>query len=173
MRDPVARCLWKRTAQPTPTDLHKFEVGQSRSSVRQRLGAPEVSAFEADGTKCEMYRLYTRGYGAGGKAGVALLEGTADVLTLGLSEIVLTPTEALTKNEKHPVTFCYSSDRLVGVKPGVLVSSNIHFHEKAVVQQPSHSTELIPAPLHPLKQPASEPPAVTPPFPPTIIVPAS
>lgn len=161
--------------RPTPTDLHKFEVGQSRNSVRQRLGAPDVSALQADGTNCEIYHLYTRGYGAGGKAGVAILEGTADVLTLGLTEIVLTPTEALTKNEKHPVTFCYSSDKLVRVKPGVVASSNIAFHKQAVVQHRSQppSTAPVAAPQHALEQPTSEQPAAVPPLPPTVIVPAS
>jgi hypothetical protein len=87
--------------RPTPTDLHKFEVGQSRDSVRQRLGPPDDSVVQTDGTNCDRYLLYTKGYGTGGKAGVALLEGAADVLTLGLTEIVLTPTEALTKSRSH------------------------------------------------------------------------
>jgi hypothetical protein len=108
--------IFMEANRPTPTNLHKFEVGQSRDSVRQRLGAPDDSVIQADGTNCDSYQLYTKGYGTGGKAGVALQEGAADVLTLGLTEIVLTPTEVLTKNEKHPVAFCYSSDKLVRVK---------------------------------------------------------
>ena len=97
------------------------------------------------------------------------------VLTLGLTEIVLTPTEALTENEKYPVTFCYSSDKLVRVKPGVVASSNIAFHKQAVVQQRSlpPSRAPFPAPQHALEQPTSEQPAATPPLPPTVIVPAS
>jgi hypothetical protein len=167
--------VFMEASRPTPTDLHKFEVGQSRNFVRQRFGAPDVSALQADGTNCEIYHLYTRGYGAGGKAGVAILEGAADVLTLGLTEIVLTPTEALTRNEKHPVTFCYSSDKLVRVKPGAVASSNIAFHKQAVVQQRSQSTSTapVPTPQHALEQPTSEQPAATPSLPPTVIVPAS
>jgi hypothetical protein len=160
--------------RPTPTDLHKFEVGQSRDSVRQRLGAPDDSVIQTDGTNCDSYQLYTKGYGAGGKAGVALLEGAADVLTLGLTEIVLTPTEALTKNEKHPVAFCYSSEKLVRVKR-VVVTNSVAFHQQPIVQQHSNpaSTSPVSALQHASERPTSEQPAAGPPLPPTVIVPAS
>src|ERR1700730_17358639 len=158
----------------TPTDLHKFEVGQSRDSVRQRVGAPDDSVIQTDGTSCDSYQLYTKGYGAGGKAGVALLEGAADVLTLGLSEIVLTPTESLTKNEKHSVAFCYSTDKLVRVKRAI-VTNSITFHKQSVVQQHSKpaSTSSVSALQHSLERSTSEQPAAGPPLPPTVIVPAS
>jgi hypothetical protein len=161
-------------SRPIPTDLRKFGVGQSHESVRQRLGMPDYSVVQADGTNCDSYRLYTKGYGEGGKAGVALLEGTADVLTLGLMEIVLTPTEALTKNEKHPVVFCYSSDKLVRVERGV-VTNSIAFEQKPTAQQHQKpaSTSSVSAPPHASELPPSEQPAFGSPLPPTIIVPAS
>ena len=158
--------------RPIPTDLHKFEVGQSRDSVLQRLGAPDDSVIQTDGTSCDSYQRYTKGYGAGGKAGVALLEGAADVLTLGLSEIVLTPTEALTKNEKHSVAFCYSTDKLVRVKRAVIKDS-IVFHTQPIVQQSKPaSTSSVSARQHASDRPTSEQP-VAEPLPPTVIVPAS
>jgi hypothetical protein len=128
-------------------------------------------ALQADGTNCESYHFYTRGYGTGGKAGIALLEGMADVFTFGLTEIVLAPTEALTKNQKPPVTFCYSSDKLVRLRPGVVANSNIAFHKQTVVQERRQSPLTAPVPA--LEQPISEQPAVTPLLPPTVIVPAS
>jgi hypothetical protein len=160
--------------RPIPTDLHKFEVGQSRDSVLQRLGAPDDSVIQTDGTSCDSYRLYTKGYGAGGKTGVALLEGAADVLTLGLSEIVLTPTEALTKNEKHSVAFCYSMDKLVRVERAI-VTNSITFHKQSVMQKHSKpaSTSSVSALQHSSERSTSEQPAAGPPLPPTVIVPAS
>jgi hypothetical protein len=160
--------------RPIPTDLHKFEVGQSRDSVLQRLGAPDDSVIQTDGTNCDSYQLYTKGYGVGGKAGVALLEGAADVLTLGLTEIVLTPTEALTKNEKHSVAFCYSSDKLVRLK-GAIVPNSIAFHKQSIVQQHSKpaSTSSVSALQHASERSTSEQPAAGPPLPPTVILPAS
>jgi len=160
--------------RPIPTDLHKFEVGQSRDSVRQRLGDPDDSVIQIDGTDCDSYKLFTKGYGAGGKVGVALLEGAADVLTLGLTEIVLTPTEVLTKNEQHPVAFCYSSGKLVRVKRA-LVTNAVASHKQPSVQQQSKpvSTSPVSALPHATERPTSEQPAAGPPLPPTVIVPAS
>jgi hypothetical protein len=61
-----------------------------------------------DGPKsCDIYHLYTKGPNAAGKAGIALVEGAADVFTLGLAEVVTTPVEAGTKNSLYPVTMCY------------------------------------------------------------------
>ena len=70
---------------------------------------------EPDGATCDYYKLYTRGYGAGGKIPIAVGEAAADVFTIGLAEIVLTPTEGVTRNEKHPVAFCYVNQKLVRV----------------------------------------------------------
>ena len=41
--------------------------------------------------------------------------GAADFFTLGLAEVALTPTEGVTKNEKHPVTVCYNGQKLVRI----------------------------------------------------------
>ena len=163
--------IFMEANRPTPTNLHKFEVGQSRDSVRQRLGAPDDSVIQTDGTNCDSYQLYTRGYGAGGKVGVALLEGAADVLTLGLTEVVLTPTEVLTKNEKHPVSFCYSSDKLVRVKRAV-VTDSIIFHRQPIVEHSKPASTSVSARQHGSERPTSAP-AAEPPLPPTVILPAS
>jgi hypothetical protein len=103
------------STRPTPVDLTQFHDGQSRDSVLEQLGSPEGTFAESDGVSCDNYRLYTKGYGAGGKIPIAIAEGAADVFTLGLAEAVLTPTEGATKNEKHPVTFCYKNQALARV----------------------------------------------------------
>jgi hypothetical protein len=54
--------------------------------------------------------LYTHGPSGAGKGAIAAGEVIADVFTLGLAEIIFTPTEAATKNTKHTVIFCYSPD---------------------------------------------------------------
>jgi hypothetical protein len=114
--------------RPTPVDLNDYREGMSRDAVLEKLGAPDSTAVESDGTSCDLYKLYTRGYGAGGKIPIAIAEGAADFFTLGLAEIILTPTEGVTKNEKHPVTFCYSGQKLVRItgegQPNVSASPN-------------------------------------------------
>src|SRR6266851_3574678 len=94
--------VYMEATRPTPVDLSKFEPGQSRDNVVEQLGTPKGTTREADGVSCDSYELYTKGYGAGGKVPVAFLEGAADVVTLGLAEVVTTPIEAGTKNALHP-----------------------------------------------------------------------
>jgi hypothetical protein len=101
--------------RPTPVDLEKFQPGDSRSSVTQELGSPVTTSKGAGATSCDLYLLYTKGYGVAGKAPIAVGELAADVFTVGLAEIVLSPTEAATRNEKRTVWFCYQNDALLSV----------------------------------------------------------
>ena len=101
--------------RPTPVELAKFHPGDSRSSITQELGAPVTTSKGGGGTSCDLYLLYTRGYGVAGKAPIAVGELAADVFTVGLAEIVLSPTEAATRNEKRTVWFCYQNDALLNV----------------------------------------------------------
>ena len=101
--------------RPTPIDLGKFHPGDSRSSITQELGSPVTTSKGAGDTSCDLYLLYTKGYGFAGKAPIAVGELAADVFTIGLAEIVLSPTEAATRNEKRTVWFCYQNDALLSV----------------------------------------------------------
>src|SRR5712692_8654359 len=112
----LAACsVYMEATRPTPVDLNDYQLGMTRDAVLEKLGAPDSTALESDGMSCDFYRLYTRGYGAGGKIPIAVAEGAADVFTLGLAEIVLTPTEGVTKNEKHPITICYNGQKLARI----------------------------------------------------------
>ena len=112
----LSGCLvYMEATRPTPVDLSQFQPGDTRDSVIQKVGAPLTVSSEADGASCDYYNLYTRGYGAAGKAGIALVEGAADVFTLGAAELLLTPVEFVSKNETHPVTFCYRDGRLAQI----------------------------------------------------------
>jgi hypothetical protein len=112
----TACSVYMEATRPTPTDLNYFQVGMTRDQVVQKLGAPDTTAVQPDDqTSCDFYKLYTRGYGAGGKVPIAVAEAAADFFTLGLAEVALTPTEGVTKNEKHPVQFCYKGQELVRI----------------------------------------------------------
>jgi hypothetical protein len=82
--------------------------------MRPDQGQP-VTTTDADSASCDLYSLHLSGYGAGGKASIALGEVAADVFTLGIAEIVSTPTEALTRNKTTPVWFCYKNDTLARI----------------------------------------------------------
>jgi hypothetical protein len=112
----VSGCsVYMEATRPTPVDLAKFNPGDSRSSVTQELGAPVSTSKGVGGTSCDLYLLYTKGYGVAGKAPIAVGELAADVFTIGLAEIILSPTEAVTRNEKRTVWFCYQNDALSSV----------------------------------------------------------
>jgi hypothetical protein len=98
--------------RPDPVDLTQFHPGDRRIDVVKVLGPPLTSMN--DGPKsCDIYHLYTRGPNSAGKAGIALVEGAADVFTLGLAEVVATPVEAGTKNSLYPVTMCYNQNAIL------------------------------------------------------------
>jgi hypothetical protein len=112
----VAACsVYMEATRPTPVDLTQYQEGMMRDSVLEKLGAPDSTALESDGLSCDFYKLYTHGYGAGGKIPIAIAESAADFFTLGLAEVALTPTEGVTKNEKHPVTVCYNGQKLARI----------------------------------------------------------
>ncbi len=100
--------------RPDPIDLSKFTPGEKRMQVLAELGSPMSST--PDGTRsCDIYKLVTHGPDPVGKGFIAAGEVAGDIFTLGLSEVLWTPAEAMTKNGKHAVLFCYDQS-------GVLVS---------------------------------------------------
>jgi hypothetical protein len=107
--------------RPTPVNLSQFDPGESRDEVISVIGTPTGSTNASDGASCDSYQLYTRGYGAAGKVGIAVLEGAADAFTLGLAETITSPVEGVTQNERHPVLFCYKDSKLVRLTDSCLL----------------------------------------------------
>src|SRR5260221_11593495 len=107
--------IYMEATRPTPVDLAKFHPGDSRAAITQELGSQVTTSKAAGGTSCDLYLLSTKGYGVAGKAPISIGELAADFFTVGLAEIVLSPTEAATRNEKRTVWFCYQSDALLSV----------------------------------------------------------
>jgi hypothetical protein len=77
--------------QPDAKNVDLFRVGTPRALLLAEFGLPVVSE-ERKGKKFEIFK-FTNGYSAGAKAGRAVFHGAADVLTLGIWEVVGTPTE--------------------------------------------------------------------------------
>jgi hypothetical protein len=116
--------VYMEETRPEPTRLDQFQPGESRDDVLEKLGQP-ITTADHDGASCDLYQLYLSGYGQGGKAPIALAETAADVFTLGLAEIVSTPTEEMTKNQKSPVWFCYKNGALASITKGHLEQETI------------------------------------------------
>lgn len=79
--------------QPNRKDTSLFKEGTPRSLLVAEFGAPATSE-ERNGKKYEIFK-FTQGYSGPTKVGRALFHGTADVFSLGLWEVVGTPTEMI------------------------------------------------------------------------------
>lgn len=95
--------------RPDPVDLQSFTPGETRVEVVSSIGSPSSNITDR-GKSCDVYRLYTHGPGAVTRGAIAVGEAAADVVTLCLAEVVLTPAEAITRNGQRTVLFCYKGD---------------------------------------------------------------
>ncbi len=98
---PAAGCsVYMAASQPEKKDLSALDSGgMPRDHVIAKLGAPTSSTMHEDGTRTDIYEFY-EGSAGGWKVGRATFHAVADVFTLGLWEIVGTPTEMAVKGEK-------------------------------------------------------------------------
>jgi len=110
--------------RPDPVDLSQFANGQTRLSVVSQLGSP-TSTIQNKDASCDIYKLYTDGPDSGSKGAIVAGYAIADVLTLGLTEVIFTPVEAATKSDKKTVLFCYGAeDKLVSLSQSDTPSGN-------------------------------------------------
>lgn len=95
--------------QPNHVDTNQLSAGGlSRDMVIERLGAPKSSVKNADGTREDIFEFF-EGSKTGWKVGRGLFHLGADIVSLGLWELVATPGEYLLK-ESSKVTARASFD---------------------------------------------------------------
>lgn len=98
-----------------PVDLTQFNESTDRFAVLGTLGEP-AGTVTHEGRRCDIYKLYTSGLGAGGKAAVKAAEVLTSVATLGLAQIIWAPVRAGTRPKQHTVLMCYAAnDALVEI----------------------------------------------------------
>lgn len=89
-------------------DTSVLAVGASRDTVIARLGPPQTTVTDSDGTLIDSWDIVK---GNQPSAGRALAHGAMDVLTWGLWEVVGTPVELAAGQEKHTIyTVRYDAD---------------------------------------------------------------
>ena len=98
--------------QPDKKDVSVFNVGTPRTHVIAEAGRPYYTKENADGTLTDTF-VFVQGYSSGSKAGRALFHGAADVLTLGLWEVIGTPVEAVADGTEVKVQVEYDADEKV------------------------------------------------------------
>jgi len=108
----VSGCsVYMAAKQPDKKDLGVLSPGTPRSLLLAELGQP-VASEERDGRRVDIF-TFTQGYGTATKTGRALFHGAADVFTLGLWEVVGTPTEAIFDGDKLSFEVRYDGDEKV------------------------------------------------------------
>ena len=97
--------------QPGKKNVALFKAGTPRSILLAEFGNPIVSE-ERNGKKYEIFK-FVQGYSAGAKAGRAVFHGAADVLTLGVWEVVGTPTEGVFSGKELSYEVSYDENNRI------------------------------------------------------------
>jgi hypothetical protein len=104
--------VYMAATQPGKKDLGVLSAGTPRQAVMAELGAP-IDTREAGPGKVDIYK-FTQGYHGVWKGARAVGHGAADVLTLGLWEVVGTPIEGVANGTEMTIEVTYDqSDRVV------------------------------------------------------------
>ena len=89
---PISGCsVFMAAKQPPAKNIELFKIGTPRDELIAEFGAPYISE-ENDGKQVEIF-LFVQGYSKAVKTGRVVFHTVADVMTLGLWEIIGTPTE--------------------------------------------------------------------------------
>ncbi len=107
----VGCSVFMAAKQETKKDLSVLEVGTDRSYLIGEFGAPEWSG-EKDGKKVDIYK-FVQGYSKGAKVGRAFFHGTADIFSLGLWEVIGTPTEMIADGKELKIEVTYDANNFV------------------------------------------------------------
>ena len=98
--------------QPKKKNLAVLAPGTQRPLLIAEFGAP-IHTETKDGNKVDIFS-FVQGYSTGAKTGRAVFHGAADVFTLGLWEVVGTPTEAILDGQDMAVQVDYdAADKVV------------------------------------------------------------
>jgi|GEM_PF-2721212 hypothetical protein len=115
--------------RPDYTDVSVIQKGTPRYQVTAVFGKP-LESYQKDGQDVDVFQADPDGRLVGTKIVVNTFNTAADVLTLGLWEVVATPAEMLTKHKLTTYVVTYSSQQAVAsievaAAPPPIVNSNL------------------------------------------------
>lgn len=88
-------------------------VGQTRQIVEAELGAPDMVSKIENGKTRVLYRMDPAAHSRGGRNAAVAGHVVADILTLGLWEVVATPVELSAQDEMHNFNVAYNSNDII------------------------------------------------------------
>ncbi|WP_237412156.1 hypothetical protein [Acinetobacter nectaris] len=101
--------------QPDKKNVSLLAAGMPRAMIMGEFGTPVSTEKRSDNTRVDVYS-FKQGYSKSAKIGRSLFHGVADVATLGLWEVVATPTEAAFDGKYIAFQVTYdASDRIIEV----------------------------------------------------------
>ncbi len=104
--------VYMAAKQPDKLDLSILKVGTHRSLLIAEFGKPIHTETKDNDEKYEIFS-FVQGYSGGAKAGRAVFHGAADVLTLGLWEVIGTPTESAFDGDKMVYEVHYDKENRI------------------------------------------------------------
>lgn len=108
----LAGCsVFMAAKQPEKKDIDLLQPGTTRAQMISEFGAPVVSELK-DGKRYEIFK-FVQGYSTGAKAGRAFFHGAANVVTLGLWELIGTPTEITFSGDEMAFQVKYDENDIV------------------------------------------------------------
>jgi hypothetical protein len=141
--------VYMAAKQPEAKDLSVLKPGIHRSRVIAELGAP-VWSGEKGGAKADVF-VFKHGYSGAARTARAVFHGTADVFSLGLWEVISTPTEAYFSGTDMKVEVTYDGKDLVKSTKDLTgnnaeLDSNSPGSEEKVESPPAaqYSTDVLP-----------------------------
>jgi hypothetical protein len=94
-------------------DSKVLMVGQTRTAVEAELGVPDMSSPLAENKQRVIYKMDPDAHTRGAKNAAVAGHVVADILTLGLWEVVGTPTELAAQDQMHNYIVTYNSAGII------------------------------------------------------------
>jgi hypothetical protein len=109
----VSGCsLVMETKRPNYTDVSVIQKGTPRYQVTAVFGKP-LESYKSNGKDVDVFQADPNGRNTSTKIAVNTFNTAADVLTIGLWEVVATPAEMLTKHKLTTYVVTYAPDQTV------------------------------------------------------------
>jgi hypothetical protein len=102
--------IYMEASRPDYKDVNIAQVGVPRQTVIHDFGMPEMSYQDKQGRQVDVFKLAPGAETSSTRTGVTSFLWVADVLTLGLFEVIGTPYAMITKPEVRTYVITYKSD---------------------------------------------------------------
>jgi hypothetical protein len=132
--------VYMAARQPDKKDVQLFNSGTPRSQVLAEFGVPAKTSIE-DGQVCDTF-VFRQGYGKGAKWARGVFHGTADILSVGLWEMVGTPIELIADGEEVQLDVFYGQRQQVTAikaRKGIEVLKSVNSITSEIQEQSTSS----------------------------------